>query len=150
MTIKLYDADNLIIGENYIAITGLEETKVNRTVLHYNLQTDASGSKYFSPHFYDGHFYDGHFFCGEWRSYEASGSYYEIQNLGLKSTVYNIKGIISQNFETYKSKLRNIVGTTGSIESEFIDKTTILYESVDFKENEKNFTSFNLKAIEII
>ena len=81
---------------------------------------------------------------------------YSIQNLLNKNRIFDVKGnilLLTQDDSTYgKYVLRSLMGTTGSIETDFISKTTIFYEGLSFEDNEKEpfKIGFNLNTTELI
>lgn len=154
LTIILRDNSGTAIGDGYIPITSLTEHKSNRTIILYNLGIRPSGSTAQDGHFFYDHFFYVHFYVSGSAIVIPSGKNYSIQNLGLKSTVYSIKGSIvatgSLSLVNGRSILRGLIGKTGSIESGFISRTPIYYESITF--NDKDIPSevkFTLKSIEI-
>ncbi len=86
----------------------------------------------------------------------GSSSIQTIQKLGMKNRTFQVKGLVhltsAEVSSNAKDAFRNIVGTTGSIESEFISQTTVYYKSVMFedKEQEPYKMYFTLEILEKI
>jgi len=155
--ITLLDSSGATICDGYMAIESLSENKNNRNVIFENLGVDTSGSTYYGPHFTDDFYVSGsntgHFLTtGYWISYYSSDIAYYIQNLGNRNRLFEVKGTIIETGSTLGTgcvKMRNIMGQTGSISSEFIDSTNIFYYQVDLNNKEPSQVKFVLKFVEI-
>jgi len=149
----LRDSSDSIICPGYMAINSINESKSHRIAIFYNPDSDITGSEYFG--YFDGDYFDENYFLLEyWYSYQGTGIDYTIQSLGNRNIVYTIKGTIlgtgSLALSSGKTKFRSIIGQTGSIESDYIDKTSIFFTGVSFQDKDiPSKIDFTLEAIEI-
>jgi hypothetical protein len=85
-------------------------------------------------------------------NYFPSGNY-TIYDLGNKNRIFTIQGEITTSLMSLaKSNVKLCEGSSGSIETDYIPKTSVIFNKVNFIDKMDNplVTKFELEAIELI
>ncbi len=153
----LIDNVGSIVGSTFnLVYSSVDESKENKTTLHQNLEAESSYSFWHAGDFFKDDFDSTDFYTGEQVSGTGNGVDYFIQNVGLKNRLFTVKGAIIgmtlNDIATGKTVFRSLVGTSGSLTSNFIPNTTIFYKNVSFEDdaNSPLKSQFNLEVVEII